>query len=251
MKAPLILWLGSRVEVSKQALQQHGPDPTYRAMIKSALLAISDVLSSDLQSVLWKAIGLALALFITILVGAEALFWFMQFLPWRWAQDVLAVVAGLGLVVLFFFLMAPVTALFAGLYLDTIAAKVEARHYGKDAIGTGLSGFTAIKVSLQFGLLILLINILALPFIFTGIGAILLVVINAYLISREYFEMAAMRHLPVDEARELRKENGPAVFAAGFLPALLALVPLANLLVPLFATSYFVHLFKNLQRSSA
>jgi hypothetical protein len=49
-------------------------------MIKSALLAISDVLSSDLQSVLWKAIGLALALFVTILVGAEALFWFMQFL---------------------------------------------------------------------------------------------------------------------------------------------------------------------------
>jgi CysZ protein len=220
-------------------------------MIKSAILAISDVLSSEFQGVLWKAIGLALLLFISILVGVEALFWFLQFLPWRWAQDALAVVAGLGLVVLFFFLMAPVTALFAGLYLDTIAAKVEKRHYGQDAIGNSLSGFQAIKVSLQFGLMVLLINILALPLIFTGVGAITLVVINAYLISREYFEMAAMRHMPVDEARDFRKENGPAVFVAGFLPAVLALVPLANLLVPLFATSYFVHLFKNLQRSSA
>jgi CysZ protein len=220
-------------------------------MIKSALLAISDVLSSDFHAVLLKAVGLALALFIAIFAGVEALFWFLQFVPWSWAQDVLAVVAGLGLIALFFFLMAPVTALFAGLYLDTIATKVEARHYGKDAIGTSLSGFTAIKVSLQFGLLILLVNILALPLIFTGVGAIILVVINAYLISREYFEMAAMRHMPVMDAREFRKENGPTVFVAGFLPALLALVPLANLLVPLFATSYFVHLFKNLQRSSA
>ena len=220
-------------------------------MIKSALLAVSDVLSSDFQSVLWKAIGLALLLFLVLLVGAEAVLWTLKFLPWAWAQDVLAVVAGLGLVVLFFFLMAPVTALFAGLYLDTIAAKVEARHYGDQHVGNGLSGFQAIKVSLQFGLLVLLVNILALPLIFTGIGAIILVTINAYLISREYFEMAAMRHMAIDDAREFRKENGPAVFAAGFLPALLALVPLANLLVPLFATSFFVHLFKRLQRSSA
>lgn len=219
-------------------------------MIKSAVLAVSDVLSSDFQSVLWKAIGLALLLFLVLLVGAEAVLWTLKFLPWAWAQDVLAVVAGLGLIVLFFFFMAPVTALFAGLYLDTIAAKVEARHYGEQSVGNSLSGFQAIKVSLQFGLLVLLVNILALPLIFTGIGAFILVTVNAYLISREYFEMAAMRHMAIDEAREFRKENGPAVFAAGFLPALLALVPLANLLVPLFATSFFVHLFKRLQRSS-
>lgn len=220
-------------------------------MIKSALLAISDVLSSEFQGVLWKAIGLAIALFIAIFAGIEALFWFLKFLPWAWAQDTLAVVAGLGLIALFFFLMAPVIALFAGLYLDGIAAKVEARHYGNDAVGDSLTGFQAIKVSLQFGLLVLLVNIFALPLIFTGVGAIVLIVINAYLISREYFEMAAMRHMPVADAKEFRIENGVAVFTAGFLPALLALVPLANLLVPLFATSYFVHLFKRLQRTSA
>ena len=73
----------------------------------------------------------------------------------------------------------------------------------------------------------------------------------AYVISREYFEMAASRHMPVEEARHLRKVNSPAVFVAGFLPAILALVPFVNLTVPLFATSYFVHLFKRVQRSSA
>ena len=41
------------------------------------------------------------------------------------------------------------------------------------------------------------------------------------------------------------------VFAAGFIPAVLALVPLVNLTVPLFSTSYFVHIFKRVKRSSA
>ncbi len=219
-------------------------------MLKSAILAVGDLMSKDFQGVLLKSIGLAVALFILIFAGVEALFWFLQFLPWTWAQDLLAVAAGLGLIVLFFFLMAPVTALFAGLYLDDIAGKVEAQHYGRDAVGAGLSGLTAVKVSLQFGLLVLLINILALPFVLTGVGAILLIVINAYLISREYFEMAAMRHMAVQDARDFRKDNAASIFVAGFLPAVMALFPLVNLLVPLFATSYFVHMFKALQRSS-
>ena len=60
-----------------------------------------------------------------------------------------------------------------------------------------------------------------------------------------------MRHMPVEEARQLRQENSPQIFAAGFVPALLALVPIVNLVVPLFSTTYFIHIFKQLRRSSA
>jgi CysZ protein len=94
------------------------------------------------------------------------------------------------------------------------------------------------------------VNILALPLVFTGFGAIVLVVINAYLLSREYFEMAAMRYMPPQEAKDLRKDNGFAIFVAGLLPAAMSLVPILNLTVPLFSTSYFVHLFKQVKRSS-
>ena len=33
------------------------------------------------------------------------------------------------------------------------------------------------------------------------------IIANAYLLSREFFEMIAMRHMTVDEARQLRKIN--------------------------------------------
>jgi CysZ protein len=219
-------------------------------MLTAAFKALADVLSPEFRTVLWKAIGLSLLLFVAVLLAVEATFWFLTLFPWPWVETIAAIGAGLGLLVLFFFLMAPVTALFAGLYLDDVSAKVENKHYPKDAPGKSLPTVKALVFGLQFGFLVLVINILALPLVFTGVGAIILVVINAYLLSREYFEMAAMRHLDRQDAKDLRQHNGFQIFIAGLLPAVMALVPILNLLVPIFATSYFVHLFKRVQKSS-
>ena len=219
-------------------------------MIYAAYKALGDVLSPEFRAILWKALGLTIALFFLLLAGVEAIFYFLTLLPYPWLETTLAFATGFGLLVLFFFLMAPVTAMFAGLYLDDVAAKVEAKHYAAQGIGRPLSLLKGLLVSLQFGLLVLFVNILALPFIFTGIGALVLITINAYLLSRQYFEMAAARFMAVADAKQFRKDNGFAVFMAGYLPAIMSLVPLLNLIVPLFATSYFVHLFKRVQKSS-
>ena len=219
-------------------------------MISAAFKALSDLLSKDFRSVLFRAIGMTLALFIAILIGVEVLLTSLMVIPWPWAETLAAIGAGLVLLVAFFFMMAPVTAIFAGLYLDDIAGRVEARHYSQDIKGTPLSGFRAVQTSLQFALVILLVNIAVLPLVFTGIGALALIIANAYLLSREFFEMIAMRYMPVDEARLLRKKNTPRVFAAGFVPALLSIIPVVNLVVPLFATSYFMHIFKRVQATS-
>jgi CysZ protein len=220
-------------------------------MIKAAFTAAGDVLSPEFRAILTKAAGLTLLLFALVIAGAVILLEMLKLVPWGWAETLIEVAAGFGLVVLAFFLMAPVTALFAGLYLDTVAVLVEQRHYPKDPPGTPLTAAQAIVTALQFGIIALLVNIAILPTVFLAVGAVVLVIANAYLISREYFEMAAARHMPLEDARLLRKENSPQVLVAGLIPALLALVPIVNLAVPLFATSYFVHVFKAMKRSSA
>jgi CysZ protein len=219
-------------------------------MISAAFKALGDLLSKEFRSVLFKAVAMTLALFVAILVVVEVLLSYLMVIPWPWAETLAAVGAGLALLVAFFFMMAPVTAIFAGLYLDDIAGRVEERHYPHQEKGTPPSGFRAIQTSLQFALVILLVNLAVLPLVFTGIGAVALIVANAYLLSREFFEMIAMRHMPVDEARLLRRENTPRVFAAGFAPALLSIIPVVNLVVPLFATSYFMHIFKQVRATS-
>jgi CysZ protein len=220
-------------------------------MLTSAFRALGDLFSREFRSVLFKALGLSLALFIAVLIGVEVLLVSLTQFSWPWADWVLGVGTGIALLVAFFFLMSPVTAAFAGLFLDQIAEKVEVRHYPHDPRGTPLPTARAIGTALQFFLVVLAVNLAVLPVVLFGVGAIALVAANAYLLSREYFEMVAMRHMPSEEARSLRRENGPFVFVAGLLPAVFSLVPIVNLAVPLFATSYFTHLFKSVRASSA
>jgi CysZ protein len=220
-------------------------------MLKAAFLALGDLLSPEFRSVLFKALGMTVALFIGVLVIVELLIASFTHFSWPWADRLVEIGSGLALLVAFFFLMSPVMAAFAGLFLDQIAEKVEAKHYPWDPRGTSLPVARAILTAVQFFVVVLLVNLAVLPTVFFGIGAFVLVAANAYLLGREYFEMVAMRHMPVEEARMLRKENSPTIFVAGLLPALMSLLPIVNLAVPLFATSYFTHLFKSVRASSA
>ena len=220
-------------------------------MFKSAFRAFGDLLSPEFRSVLFKALGLTIALFIAVLIIAEVLIASFTHLSWPWADQLVGVGTGLALLVAFFFLMSPVTAAFAGLFLDQVAEKVEERHYPWDPRGTPLPVGRAILMAIQFFIVVLVVNLAVLPMVFFGFGAFLLVAANAYLIGREYFEMVAIRHMPVEEARILRRENSPTIFVAALLPALMSLIPVVNLTTPLFSTAYFTHLFKSVQASSA
>ena len=219
-------------------------------MITAAFRALGDLLSPEFRSVLFKAFGLTIALFIAILVAVEVIVFALTQFSWPWADYALAIGTGALLLASFFFLMSPVTAAFAGLFLDQIAAKVEQRHYSADRPGISLPPVKAVVTAVEFAIVVLLVNLAVLPVVIFGVGAVALVVANAYLLSREYFEMIAMRHMPTDEARQMRRENAVPVFLSGVLPALLSLVPVVNLAVPLFCTSYFVHLFKSVRVSS-
>jgi len=216
-------------------------------MISAAILALEDVMSPRFRRVLWRSLGLTILLFIAILLGLEVALSMLTGIPWPWLETILAVAAGLGVFAALFFLVAPVTAVFAGLFLDEIAEIVEQRDYSTDLPGKPLSTGKAVFIALQFGSLVLLVNLILLPTLFFGIGAFFMAIANAYLLGREYFSMIAMRHLPVRQANELRKANMGRIFAAGLIPAALVLVPFVNILVPLFSTSYFVHIFKKIQ----
>jgi CysZ protein len=213
-------------------------------MLDAALRSIRDVLSRDFRSILWKAIGLTLLLFVAIFVAVETLLSMFAGFPWPWLTTVLSIITGLGLIAAFFFVMAPVTAMFAGIFLDQVAERIERRDYPQDAAGRPLPFGKSIMMGLQFALLVLVVNLAMLPTFFLGIGAAAMVLANAYLLGREYFTMVGARHMDIREAAELRRDNAARVFAAGLIPAVLAVIPLVNVLVPIFSTAYFVHIFK-------
>ena len=80
--------------------------------------------------------------------------------------------------------------------------------------------------------------------IFAGVGLVAFFVLNGYLLGREYFELAAMRHMSAAEARDLFDRHWLEVFAAGAIVAALVAVPVLNLFAPLFATAYLTRVYK-------
>ena len=100
---------------------------------------------------------------------------------------------------------------------------------------------------MRFFFVVLAVNLVALLLLLVpGVNLIAFYAGNGYLLGREYFEMAAMRHLPAAKARALRKSNRLVVFLGGLIIAGLASVPILNLVTPLFATAFMVRVYKGL-----
>ena len=216
-------------------------------MLSFATKSLSQLFSPPFRAVLVKSLGLTLALFIAAWFGVQAILSAFTIGPYAWVDTAIAILAGIGLVVGMVFVIGPITALFAGLFLDQIAETVEKTHYSNDPPGQEMPVLRSLIMAAKFTIIIILVNIVVLLLIFfPGINVVAYLVGNGYLLSREYFEMVGSRHMPLEQVRALRRQNRATVWMAGGLIAALAAVPLVNLLTPLFATAFMVHLFKSL-----
>ncbi len=156
---------------------------------------------------------------------------------------------GLGLVVGLAYLVPAVTALVAGYFLDDAAALVEREHYPDAPPGQPLSIGRALLYGARFAALSVMVNIVALLLVFIpGVNLVAFFAANAYLLGREYFELAAARFVPMPEAAALRQRHRGSVFLAGLMIAGLVAIPFLNLLTPLFGIALMVHVSHGVRR---
>jgi CysZ protein len=157
--------------------------------------------------------------------------------------------AGLGIVTGALFLMPAVAALVGSFFVDEVADHIERVDYPADPPGTALPLASAIFQGAITALLALVVYLFALPFFLFGIGLFVLFFANAWLLSREYFELAAMRFHTPAEAKMLRKRHAAYLFGAGMIIAAFVSIPILNFATPVFAMAFMVHLHKKLTGS--
>ena len=231
-------------------------------MLDAATSALADLFTPPLRRVLMKSIGLALLIIVLIGIGLHRLLAYLADSGARWAEHttgfaphtawsalafVLSFMAGLGIVTGALFLMPAVAAFVGSFFVDDVADVVERQHYPAEPPGKALPLVRALIEGIKFAVLALAVYLCALPFIlFAGLGVVILLVANAYLLGREYFELAAMRFRPPIEAKALRKRNAMLVFLAGLVIAVFVSIPIANFATPVFAMAFMVHVHKRL-----
>jgi CysZ protein len=160
---------------------------------------------------------------------------------------IVSIAAGLGVVLGGIFLMPAITSLVASLFVDEVAEHVEREHYPAERPGVALPLGLAITEGTKTASLTILVYLIALPFVLlAGTGFLIFFVATAWLLGREYFELAAMRFRPPAEAKAMRRDNSATVFTAGLIIAAFVSIPVVNLATPLFGMALMVHMHKRL-----
>jgi uncharacterized protein involved in cysteine biosynthesis len=237
------------------------------AMLNAAVNALSQILSPPMRSILWRSIGMALVLIIVLAFALQRLLSWFATSGAAWAEAMLgpgfetplnvlawivSIAAGLGVVLGAVFLMPAITSLVASIFVDEIAEHVEIEHYPAERPGVALPFGLAMTEGIKTALLTILVYLIALPFVFVaGAGFLAFFIATAWLLGREYFELAAMRFRAPAEAKAMRKDNAAVIFAAGLIIAAFVSIPIVNLATPLFGMAFMVHMHKRLSGPGA
>jgi len=231
-------------------------------MLDAVLKALGQMFSQPFRAVLLKSVGLSIAILALVVIVLFRLLEWLSGAGRDWLEAmigpaahgplavlgwIIAIALSLGLFTGAVLLMPAVTALVASFFVDEIAEMVERSHYPGDPPGAALPLWLAAVEGIKTAFLAIAVYLCALPFfLFVGAGAVAFFVATAWLLGRQYFELAAMRFRRVAEAKALRRRHEATVFTAGLFIAGFVSIPILNLATPLFGIALMVHMHKRL-----
>jgi uncharacterized protein involved in cysteine biosynthesis len=217
-------------------------------MIKALLLGFRQLADPAIGRLLLRCVLLTLATVIALIVGVAALLFGLDLTGLTWLDPILAT-AGSALVLVLAWLLFPiVVALILGLFAEDVIRVVERRHYPNLPAAPGMSLAAQTYAGARFVLVALLLNLLALPlYLVPGANLPIYRGLNGYLLGREYFELVAGQRLQLREVAQLRRERRGRLWLAGVAIAAMLVIPVFNLVAPVVAIAFMVHLVAPLE----
>jgi CysZ protein len=216
-------------------------------MITALVRAISQLSDPAVSHIVWRSIVGAILGFFTLAGLVWILLFQTRLTDYPWLDNTIDVLGGLAVFGLAYLFFPAVVVTISGLLLDRVADAVERRYYPGLPHAEGQSIAASIFGSLRFLVVVVALNLLVLPaYLIPGVNLVIFYVLNGYLLSREYFELVALRRMTPQSARTMRKAHSAKLFSAGVIVAFFSSIPLVNLLVPVVATAFMVHIFQGL-----
>jgi uncharacterized protein involved in cysteine biosynthesis len=140
-------------------------------------------------------------------------------------------------------LFLPMALGIASLFTDTIAGAVERRHYPGLAPPSGASALAQMGHGIWFGVKLLALQMLLLPLFFIPIfGALIALAIAAHGLGAGLLREVALRRMNLAHSRIAWQRLRWQGWLLGLVLALMAMVPVLNLLVPIIGIAAAAHL---------
>jgi len=217
-------------------------------MLTVLIRAFAALSAPPMRRVVGLSLLLAVAVFALLWLGIAVTLSHCVHTGWSpldWLVDLLG---GAGVLVLSWVLFPLVVTMIMGLFLDRVAAIVEAQDYPDRGPPRRVKLTETLAITARLMALSLVLNLLALPIyvLVPGVNFFVFLALNGYLFGREYFEVVALRRLDTSAVKAVRHRFGGRVFAGGVVIAGLFILPLVNLFAPVIATAFMVHVFERL-----
>jgi uncharacterized protein involved in cysteine biosynthesis len=218
-------------------------------MINALIRGFRQLADPAIQRLLVRCVLLTLATLVALIGGVATLLFGFDLTGLSWLDPILAT-AGSALVLVLAWLLFPITVgLTLGLFAEDVVHVVERRHYPDLPPAQGMSLVSQTYAAARFVVVALLLNLVALPLYFVpGANLPVYLALNGYLLGREYFELVAGQRLPLRELGRLRRRQRARLWLAGVAIAAMLMVPVFNLVAPVVAIAFMVHLVAPLQR---
>jgi CysZ protein len=222
-------------------------------MFNALLRALEELFSPPLRRVVMLSVAIAVACFIGLWLGVTVALDHLPTIGWRpvnWLIDLFGVA---GVALLAWLLFPAVVTMITGFFLEQVAAAVEAIDYPCRGPPRRQSTRDIVLVGLRLMVCSVILNLLALPIyaLFPLLNVALYLTLNGYLFGREYFELVALRRLNREQTRSIRRRFGARIFVGGVVIVAMFAVPIVNIVAPVIATAFMIHVFEELRYSDA
>ena len=226
--------------------------------------AVAQLSDPRLRRILWIGVLGSLAIFSALWMG---LWWALNAVAWTeiwgigwlfdWFGSLAEWLAGIlflsSAMIASLLLFPAVITIVVGFFLEEVVSAVEARHYPNQPAARPRPVFEVLATTVKFALMVIALNVLFLPayliLVFVPpLNLMLYYGLNGYLVSREYYELVALRRLAPRQARRLRRAHRWRILLAGIVLVFVMTIPVVNLITPVLATAFMVHVFQNLPR---
>ncbi len=222
-------------------------------MIRALVLSFGQLGDRRIRRVVLYVLLTTLAISAVLIGGVSWALAALELAGIGWLDTIISVLGGLAAAFVAWMLFPVLAAELVYVFLDQVADAVEARHYPHLPKARPASLWRYTVAGIRLGLLMALFNLLLLPIAFIpGVNIIhpfLYYGINGALLGREYMEVVGPRRINFKATRALRRRHRLKVFVSGVIIALLFTIPVLNLIAPVIATAFMVHLYHGMTRS--
>jgi len=201
----------------------------FMVLVRKTLHSITQ---ARLISLMLLCAALGFLLVLALVAGITWLTADMVSLERQWLDTTINWLVGIATGIGGWFMLPVLVVIIAGVFQEITIHRVEQAEYPDEMRSEEPHFWADILHDVRFTIKALTLNLLVLPLYFFGIGFVLSVLLNSYLLGREFFESRHRR----------------MVYGSGFVFTLLTLTPIVNLISPIIAIVWMVHVYHGMDK---